>query len=105
MRRGECVLLTEREREGEVWGGGEERNRERDRERERELNVCDSSGHIYYTLQHAFHYEELKSSACKHELLFEKLLVIDVKKTAANDDNYFVFEDTMHQVCHIVCYQ
>ena len=50
------------------------------------------------TLQHAFLYEELKSSVCKHELLFEKLLVTDVKKTAANDDNYFVFEDTMHQV-------
>ena len=37
---------------------------------------------------------------CKHELLFEKLLVTDVKKTAANDDDYFVFEDTMHQVTY-----
>ena len=26
----------------------------------------------------------------------------DVKKTAANDDNYFVFEDSMHQV--LLCF-
>ena len=64
---------------------------------EREINVLNPSLH-YFMLQHAFHYEELKSSVCKNELLFEKLLVTDVKKTAANDDNYFVFEDTMHQV-------
>jgi len=48
--------------------------------------------------QHAFHFEELKSSVLKHNLLFERLMVKDVKKTAANDDGYFVFEDTMHQV-------
>ena len=73
-------------------------------------------------LQHAFHYEELKSEVLKHVLVFEKLMVNvslscdltiplvyiwcvppqDVKKTAANDDNYFVFEDIMHQV--LLCF-
>ena len=75
---------------------------------------------MHTLIQHAFHFEELKSSVLKHSLLFERLMVKvgdtwwrlsppaglrelmivsqDVKKTAANDDGYFVFEDTMHQV-------
>ena len=75
---------------------------------------------VHTLIQHAFHFEELKSSVLKHSLLFERLMVKvgdivmsvstscsqwadvfvsqDVKKTAANDDGYFVFEDTMHQV-------
>ena len=56
---------------------------------------------IYLTTpppQHAFHFEELRSAVLCSSLLFDRLLAKDVKKTAANDDSFFVFEDTMHQV-------
>ncbi|PIK48717.1 putative TBC1 domain family member 19 [Apostichopus japonicus] len=43
-------------------------------------------------------YEQLKNYVFKHDLLVDKLIYKDVKLTATNDDQYFVFEDFIHQV-------
>lgn len=46
----------------------------------------------------AMYYEQLKSGVLLHELLVDSLVYKDVKLTAANDDQYFVFEDYLYQV-------
>ncbi|XP_013072479.2 TBC1 domain family member 19-like isoform X1 [Biomphalaria glabrata] len=44
------------------------------------------------------YYEQLKSYVLQHDLLVDSLLYKDVKLTATNDDQYFVFEDFLYQV-------
>ncbi|KAJ8298134.1 hypothetical protein KUTeg_024665 [Tegillarca granosa] len=44
------------------------------------------------------YYEQLKVSVQHHDLLVDSLLYKDVKLTATNDDQYFVFEDFLYQV-------
>ncbi|XP_071124573.1 TBC1 domain family member 19-like isoform X2 [Mytilus edulis] len=44
------------------------------------------------------YYEQLKTSVLNHDLLVDSLLYKDVKLTATNDDQYFVFEDFLYQV-------
>lgn len=44
------------------------------------------------------YYEQLKTSVLHHDLLVDSLLYKDVKLTATNDDQYFVFEDFLYQV-------
>ncbi|XP_014787246.1 TBC1 domain family member 19 [Octopus bimaculoides] len=44
------------------------------------------------------YYKQLKNYVFKHELLTDKLLYKDIKLTASNDDQYFVFEDLLYQV-------
>ena len=34
-----------------------------------------------------------------YDIMVDKLIIKDVQLTAANDDNYFVFEDFILQVC------
>ncbi|WAQ99539.1 TBC19-like protein [Mya arenaria] len=43
------------------------------------------------------YYEQLKSNVIAHDLLVDSLLYKDVKLTATNDDQYFVFEDFLYQ--------
>jgi len=43
-------------------------------------------------------FDHLKSGVLQHELLVDSLLYKDVKLTATNDDQYFVFEDYLYQV-------
>ena len=43
------------------------------------------------------YYEQLKQCVFQHELLVDSLIYKDVKLTATNDDQYFVFEDYLHQ--------
>ncbi|XP_070552955.1 TBC1 domain family member 19-like [Ptychodera flava] len=43
------------------------------------------------------YYEQLKSYVFQHDLLVDSLIYKDVKLTATNDDNYFVFEDYLYQ--------
>lgn len=44
------------------------------------------------------YYEQLKTNVLQHDLLVDSLLYKDVKLTATNDDQYFVFEDFLYQV-------
>ncbi|XP_060080026.1 TBC1 domain family member 19-like [Ylistrum balloti] len=44
------------------------------------------------------YYEQLKVNVQQHDLLVDSLLYKDVKLTATNDDQYFVFEDFLYQV-------
>ncbi|CAL1539772.1 unnamed protein product [Lymnaea stagnalis] len=44
------------------------------------------------------YYEQLKGYVLQHDLLVDSLLYKDVKLTATNDDQYFVFEDFLYQV-------
>ncbi|KAK3100088.1 hypothetical protein FSP39_014568 [Pinctada imbricata] len=44
------------------------------------------------------YYEQLKVNVLQHDLLVDSLLYKDVKLTATNDDQYFVFEDFLYQV-------
>lgn len=44
------------------------------------------------------YYEQLKASVIAHDLLVDSLLYKDVKLTATNDDQYFVFEDYLYQI-------
>lgn len=44
------------------------------------------------------YYGQLKSCVLQHDLLVDSLLYKDVKLTATNDDDYFVFEDYLYQV-------
>lgn len=44
------------------------------------------------------YYEQLKTCVLNHDLLVDSLLYKDVKLTATNDDQYFVFEDFLYQV-------
>ncbi|KAL8612925.1 hypothetical protein ACOMHN_035002 [Nucella lapillus] len=44
------------------------------------------------------YYEQLKNCVLQHDLLVDNLLYKDVKLTATNDDQYFVFEDYLYQV-------
>ncbi|CAG7838511.1 unnamed protein product [Allacma fusca] len=50
------------------------------------------------TKEHSEYYQELKQSVIKCELLIDRLILKDVQLTAANDDQYFVFEDSLYQV-------
>nr|XP_006814716.1 PREDICTED: LOW QUALITY PROTEIN: TBC1 domain family member 19-like [Saccoglossus kowalevskii] len=43
------------------------------------------------------YYEQLKSYVFQHDLLVDSLIYKDIKLTATNDDNYFVFEDYLYQ--------
>ncbi|KAK3593571.1 hypothetical protein CHS0354_018659 [Potamilus streckersoni] len=44
------------------------------------------------------YYEQLKFNVSQHDLLVDSLLYKDVKLTATNDDQYFVFEDYLYQI-------
>jgi len=44
------------------------------------------------------YYEQLKTHVLQHELLVDSLVYKDIKLTATNDDQYFVFEDYLYQV-------
>ncbi|ELT89515.1 hypothetical protein CAPTEDRAFT_108817, partial [Capitella teleta] len=44
------------------------------------------------------YYEQLKTGVLQHDLLVDSLIYKDVKLTATNDDQYFVFEDYLYQV-------
>lgn len=44
------------------------------------------------------YFDHLKSGVFQHELLVDSLVYKDVKLTATNDDQYFVFEDYLYQV-------
>lgn len=44
------------------------------------------------------YYEQLKANVIAHDLLVDSLLYKDVKLTATNDDQYFVFEDFLYQI-------
>ncbi|XP_033116109.1 TBC1 domain family member 19-like [Anneissia japonica] len=44
------------------------------------------------------YYDQLKNYVLQHDLLVDNLMYKDVKLTAANDDQYFVFEDNLYQV-------
>lgn len=44
------------------------------------------------------YYEQLKAYVLQHDLLVDNLLYKDVKLTATNDDQYFVFEDFLYQI-------
>ena len=44
------------------------------------------------------YYDTLKTCVLQHHLLVDSLIYKDVKLTATNDDQYFVFEDYLYQV-------
>ncbi|XP_025423044.1 TBC1 domain family member 19-like isoform X2 [Sipha flava] len=44
------------------------------------------------------HYTELKERVLNYDMLIDKLITKDVQLTACNDDQYFVFEDVLHQI-------
>ncbi|CAB4070167.1 TBC1 domain family member 19 [Lepeophtheirus salmonis] len=48
------------------------------------------------------YYESLKASVIRNDILVDKLIIKDIQLTASNDDNYFVFEDTILQV--LLCF-
>ena len=48
--------------------------------------------------QDALYYDQLKMCVLQHDLLVDSLIYKDVKLTAVNDDQYFVFEDYLYQV-------
>ncbi|XP_051923979.1 TBC1 domain family member 19 [Hippocampus zosterae] len=52
--------------------------------------------------QDVLHFEQLKAGVLQHDLLVDNLIYKDVKLTASNDDDYFVFEDFLYQV--LLCF-
>lgn len=38
----------------------------------------------------------------QYDLMVDKLIIKDIHLTASNDDQYFVFEDVLHQVSSYV---
>ncbi|ESO05170.1 hypothetical protein HELRODRAFT_77906 [Helobdella robusta] len=46
----------------------------------------------------AVFYEQLKENVAQQNLLIDSLIYKDIKLTAANDDQYFVFEDYIYQI-------
>ncbi|KAA0203667.1 hypothetical protein HAZT_HAZT009943 [Hyalella azteca] len=48
------------------------------------------------------HFEHLRQLVLDHDLLVDRLVMKDVQLTASNDDEYFVFEDLLHQV--LLCF-
>ena len=42
------------------------------------------------------YYNELKEAVITVDIMLDKLIIKDVQLTAANDDNYFVFEDQIY---------
>ncbi|XP_023018716.2 TBC1 domain family member 19 isoform X1 [Leptinotarsa decemlineata] len=44
------------------------------------------------------HLETLKQHVLNYDLMIDKLIIKDINLTASNDDQYFVFEDVLHQV-------
>ncbi|KAI0232517.1 TBC1 domain family member 19 [Lamellibrachia satsuma] len=46
----------------------------------------------------ALYYSQLKANVLQHDMLVDNLIYKDVKLTASNDDQYFVFEDYLYQV-------
>ncbi|XP_016661472.1 TBC1 domain family member 19 [Acyrthosiphon pisum] len=44
------------------------------------------------------HYSELKQRVLHFDMLIDKFIMKDIKQTACNDDQYFVFEDVLHQI-------
>ena len=42
-------------------------------------------------------YELLKEAVISNDLMLDKLIIKDVQLTAANDDQYFIFEDQIYQ--------
>jgi hypothetical protein len=46
-------------------------------------------------------YEKLRRQVIENELISDKLLALDVRSTAGNDDFYFVFEDFILQTLFV----
>ncbi len=46
----------------------------------------------------SMYYEQLKTQVLQHDMLVDSLIYKDVKLTATNDDQYFVFEDYLYQI-------
>ena len=46
------------------------------------------------------YFNGLKQSVARHHLLLDYLIYKDIKLTATNDDQYFVFEDYLYQVIY-----
>ena len=46
----------------------------------------------------AEHFQALQEAVIANDVMVDKLIIKDVQLTAANDDNYFVFEDFILQV-------
>ena len=46
------------------------------------------------------YYNELKEAVITVDIMLDKLIIKDVQLTAANDDNYFVFEDQIYNINH-----
>ena len=44
------------------------------------------------------YYNELKEAVITVDIMLDKLIIKDVQLTAANDDNYFVFEDQIYNI-------
>ncbi|CAH1777501.1 unnamed protein product [Owenia fusiformis] len=53
---------------------------------------------LHFSDEDALYYEHLKAYVLEHDLLVDSLIYKDVKLTATNDDQYFVFEDVLYQV-------
>lgn len=53
---------------------------------------------LYVFFQHRTWFNELKNSVLQLDLMIDKLIIKDIHLTAANDDQYFVFEDVLFQV-------
>ncbi|CAL8116056.1 unnamed protein product [Orchesella dallaii] len=56
----------------------------------------------FVTHEHSEYYNELKQGVIKSDLIIDRLILKDVQLTAANDDQYFVFEDSLYQV--LLCF-
>lgn len=50
------------------------------------------------------HFEILKEHVLKYDLMSDKLIIKDIHLIASNDDQYFVFEDVLHQVITFCTY-
>ncbi|KAK4887853.1 hypothetical protein RN001_004124 [Aquatica leii] len=51
---------------------------------------------------HHVQYEKLRAHVLQYDLMIDKLIIKDIHLTASNDDQYFVFEDILHQV--LLCF-
>lgn len=54
---------------------------------------------VFCRLKNLPHWEKLRNSVLMTDLIVDKLVFKDVQLTATNDDQYFVFEDILYQVC------
>ena len=54
------------------------------------------------TEKESAYYNELKESVITTDIMLDKLIIKDVQLTAANDDQYFVFEDLLYQI--LLCF-